>query len=292
MRILRPALALALLAGCGRGDEVDDDAPAADVMSANPTTRSEVRDGNENWILQSDDEGVSLVYSTLGKTALRLNCSAGGKELLVNIPAFHSIGSEERLSFGSGGEVAALVADTRGDKERGGVSGTGPVPENLSALIKGPIAVNYGYQYSGPFVAPAPELSRALVAACRKGTSLLPRQPRRGEQISPCLIQDGGRLRNPPIRAMGTEPFWGAQIEGRCVTYSHPENQEGTRIWTRFKPGPSGGGTWVGALGNRSFELTVRPQPGCSDGMSDRRYPFAVDLSVQGERRNGCAHLR
>lgn len=107
MRILGPAFALALLAGCGRGDEVDDDAPTADVMSANPTTRSEDKDASENWILQSDDEGVSLVYSKSGKTALRLNCSAGGKKLLVNIPAFQPIGSEERLSFGSGGEVGA-----------------------------------------------------------------------------------------------------------------------------------------------------------------------------------------
>lgn len=184
------------------------------------------------------------------------------------------------------------MADTSGDLKRGGVSGTGPVPENLPALIKDPIAVNYGNQNSGPYVAPAPELARAFVAACHKGTTLPPRQPPREEQISPCLVQDGERLHNPPMRAIGTEPFWGAQIEGRCVTYSHPENQEGTRIWTRYKPGPNGGGTWAGTLGNRRFELIVRPQPGCSDGMSDRRYPFAVDLSVQGERRNGCAHLR
>ena len=102
------------------------------------------------------------------------------------------------------------------------------------------------------------------------------------------MTQDGERLRVAPIRAVGSEPFWGARIEGRCVTYSHPEDQKGTRVWTRFAPGP-GGGTWSGALGGRRFELRTRAQPGCSDGMSDRKYPIAVDLLVGGERRSGCA---
>jgi uncharacterized membrane protein len=109
------------------------------------------------------------------------------------------------------------------------------------------------------------------------------------QAASPCLVQGSERLRVGPLRAVGTEPFWGARVEGRCVTYSHPEDQQGSRIWTRFTPGP-GGGVWVGALGGRPFEMRVRPQPGCSDGMSDREYPLAVDLLVNGERRTGCAY--
>ncbi|MDP8995194.1 MAG: hypothetical protein M3N07_09495, partial [Pseudomonadota bacterium] len=73
---------------------------------------------------------------------------------------------------------------------------------------------------------------------------------------------------------------------------SHPDDQDGTRVWTRYTPGPGGGGTWSGALGGRLFELRARPQPGCSDGMSDKRYPLAVDLLVGGERRTGCAEPR
>ncbi|MFN3387802.1 MAG: hypothetical protein ACK40O_02655 [Allosphingosinicella sp.] len=105
-----------------------------------------------------------------------------------------------------------------------------------------------------------------------------------------CMMQDGERLRVAPLRAVGTEPFWAASIEGRCVTYSHPEDQAGTRVWTTYTPGPGGGGgTWEGALGGRRFVLAVRPQAGCSDGMSDRRYPYAVALTVAGEERSGCA---
>jgi uncharacterized membrane protein len=109
-----------------------------------------------------------------------------------------------------------------------------------------------------------------------------------GPAPSPCLIQDGESLSMTPLRAIGTEPFWGARIEGRCVTYSHPEDQQGTRVWTRYSAGPDGG-IWVGALGGRRFELRTRAAAGCSDGMSDNRYPFAVSLTVHGEERRGCA---
>jgi uncharacterized membrane protein len=102
-------------------------------------------------------------------------------------------------------------------------------------------------------------------------------------------MQGDQRLANPPLRAVGTEPFWAAEIEGRCVTYSHPENQQGTRVWTRYRARPGGGATWTGTLEGRPFVLTTRPQPGCSDGMSDRRYPLAVELTVGSEERQGCA---
>ena len=111
---------------------------------------------------------------------------------------------------------------------------------------------------------------------------------RPSNQASACLMQDGQRLTVEPVRAVGTEPFWGARIEGRCVTYSHPEDQNGTRVWTRYSPNPSGG-TWSGAMGGKRFELRTTAQPGCSDGMSDRRYSIAVQLLVDGERRTGCA---
>ncbi len=106
---------------------------------------------------------------------------------------------------------------------------------------------------------------------------------------SPCLMQGDDQLQVAAIRAVGTEPFWGAKVEGRCVTYSTPDDQQGTRVWTRYTPGPSGGGLWTGQLNGKSFQLRTRPAPGCSDGMSDERYPIAVELTVDGELRRGCA---
>jgi uncharacterized membrane protein len=107
--------------------------------------------------------------------------------------------------------------------------------------------------------------------------------------VSPCLMQGTERLQVAAIRAVGTEPFWTARVEGRCITYSHPENQQGTRVWTLYTAGPDGLVAWVGHLNGKKFEIRVRPEAGCSDGMSDKRYSLAVELLVDGEQRKGCA---
>ena len=106
---------------------------------------------------------------------------------------------------------------------------------------------------------------------------------------SPCLMQGADRLDIRPFRAVGTEPFWSARVEGRCVTYSTPENQQGSRVWTRYSAGPNGGGVWAGQLGGKKFELRTRLEAACSDGMSDKRYPMAAELLVDDEQRAGCA---
>ena len=104
-----------------------------------------------------------------------------------------------------------------------------------------------------------------------------------------CMVQDNEALSVPAIRATGTEPFWSAQVEGRCVTYSTPDNQGGTRVWTRFSHGSGDSRTWFGNLNGKTFEMRVRSEAGCSDGMSDNRYPLAVEVTVEGEMRKGCA---
>ena len=104
-----------------------------------------------------------------------------------------------------------------------------------------------------------------------------------------CLVQGTDRLQVASIRAVGTEPFWGASVEGRCVTYSTPDDQTGVRVWTHYSKGGGESGAWVGQLGGRKFEMHVRPKADCSDGMSDKRYPLAVELAVNGEKRTGCA---
>ena len=293
MRI-RPSIIALLLAfaGCERQSEGGPNAadpnaanasaprPQAPTAPANAVANAESR----RWDLQSGGEGAALVLpAPSGPAAIRLFCPAGQRRLVVNVPAFRPIGSEERLSFGSGGRAVALVADSSGDRRRGGVSGTGEVPAELAALVAGPVSASYGAQSSGPHPAPPPQLAEAFVAACRRERTAAP--PPGG----PCRMLGNERLTVAPLRAVGTEPFWGARIDGRCVTYSHPEDQAGTRVWTRYTPGSGGGGTWSGALDGRLFELRIRPEPGCSDGMSDTRYPLAVDLVVGGERRRGCA---
>jgi uncharacterized membrane protein len=279
-------LAAALLAGCTQRADT-----AANLANSEQTNAAAAaRASGPRWDLRSNGDGVALaLLGESGATAIRLFCPAGQNRMLVNVPAFKPIGSEERLSFGSGGNVVALVADPRGDVQRGGVSGSGPVPKDLKALVEGPVGASYGAQRSGPHLAPPADLSRSFVTACFDHESAaLKTASKPTSATSPCLVQDGELLRMSPLKAVGTEPFWGARVEGRCVTYSHPDNQKGTRLWTRFTPGPDGG-IWVGALGGKRFELRTRTAPGCSDGMSDNRYPIAVTLTVNGEQRKGCA---
>ncbi|HEX8571793.1 MAG TPA: hypothetical protein VF759_03475 [Allosphingosinicella sp.] len=292
------AVGALLLGACGGSDETapangneSASPPAGNVAPAEPAAPgNSAEPSSPAWGLQSSGEGAALaLLAGPDRTVIRLFCAAGRNSLLVNVPGFRPVRSEERLSFGSGGNAHALVADTRGDRQRGGVTGTGEVPDNLAALVGGPISASYGAQRSGPHPAPPQQVARDFVAACSQGAPPAPPSPPPAAPGGPCTMQGSERLRVAPIRAVGTEPFWGARIEGRCVTYSHPEDQRGTRVWTRYSAGSGGGGTWTGALGGHPFVLRTRARPGCSDGMSDKRYPLAVELLVGGERRTGCA---
>lgn len=290
---LLAGLALSLGA-CGRGEpasENDVTAPTANAQAPVGTAPRAV----PGWALKSTSEGVALaLLGDGGRTVVRLVCPAGRDRLIVNVPAFRPVASEERMTFGSGGEAAVLVADSRGDAQRGGVSGIGPVPD-LRTLTSGEVAVNYGSQNSGPHPGPSGHSARAFVTACSEAPppepspSPPPDEPAAGAaSAGACRMQDGKVIQPHPIKAVGTEPFWAARVEGRCVTYLTPEDQKGTRIWTKFT-GSREQGVWTGFHANQRFVLTTRPQAGCSDGMSDRRYPLAVSLTVAGEQRTGCA---
>ena len=89
------------------------------------------------------------------------------------------------------------------------------------------------------------------------------------------------------LRFTGTEPFWGGSVTGNTLTYSTPENQAGTTIPIERFAGRNGL-SFSGTLDGRDFIMAVTPGA-CSDGMSDRTYPFTVMLKVAGETRNGCA---
>ena len=289
-------IGLSMLAGCGDGDRsggenrvVEERTVVAAPVPPDSPGSAPLR-AYDAWDLVTSGEGVALVFPASGVTSIRLFCPAGQDRILINVPSFRPIATEERLTFGSGSAAEALVADTRGDQQRGGVSATGPVPRDLTALIGEPVSVSYGAQRIGPHPAPLKALARDFIAACGE-TKASPTSSPSASGVSACLIQDGERLSVVPLRGVGTEPSWAVQIEGRCVTYSHPDDQQGTRVWTRYTASATGG-TWIDALDGRHFILRTRAQFGCSDGMSDRRYPFAVELTVGGEQRSGCADTR
>lgn len=262
---------IAALAACS---ETPAPTPSNEQQTVEPIATS------AKWQLAA--KRLSLRFADASQQLLSLSCDGG--TLTVHADGFTPVGSEERLSFGQGGEVVALVVDPRGNAERGGVSGTGPVPADLARLLDGEVSASYGAQRVGPLPVPPATLANSFVAACRAAPKAVPA----AAKASPCWEQDGKAIRATPLRAIGTEPFWGAKVEGRCVTYSTPDDQAGTRVWTRLTAAPDGS-IYEGSLAGRRFRLAIRSAANCSDGMSDERYPMSAELIVSGETRRGCA---
>ncbi len=89
------------------------------------------------------------------------------------------------------------------------------------------------------------------------------------------------------LRFSGTEPFWGGRVGGGTLTYTTPDKPDGETVAVERFAG-RGGVSFSGTLGEGAFEMTVTPLA-CSDGMSDRTYPFTVTLKLGEDLRNGCA---
>lgn len=92
------------------------------------------------------------------------------------------------------------------------------------------------------------------------------------------------------ISLVGTEPFWGGTVTASELNYTTPENQAGQRIPVRRFAGNNGLG-FSGTLDGKTLDLAITPGD-CSDGMSDRRFPFVATLRIGEEQRNGCAWTR
>lgn len=92
---------------------------------------------------------------------------------------------------------------------------------------------------------------------------------------------------NETIRLAGTEPFWGGEISGGQARYTSPDNLEGSVFPVERFAGFNGLG-FSGVMQGTSFDLTIT-EAECSDGMSDRVYPYTATLLLGGEQRRGCA---
>ena len=89
------------------------------------------------------------------------------------------------------------------------------------------------------------------------------------------------------ISLVGTEPFWGGTVTASELTYTTLENQAGQRISVRRFEGNNGLG-FSGTLDGKTLDLAITPGD-CSDGMSDRSFPFTATLRIGEEQRSGCA---
>jgi uncharacterized membrane protein len=90
----------------------------------------------------------------------------------------------------------------------------------------------------------------------------------------------------PPYHAVGTEPFWNLLIDEHYLTFTQPDAAP------ILQPTPK---VIVGFAGEiyqtPRIHVNIVHSPGCSDGMSDRRYPDKVQVTVDGHQFNGCGGL-
>jgi uncharacterized membrane protein len=90
------------------------------------------------------------------------------------------------------------------------------------------------------------------------------------------------------VTLVGTEPFWNVRIDQDSANYSNPEHPEGFDFpVTRFA-GNNGLG-FSGELNGEAFTATLTPGD-CSDGMSDRTFPFVATIALGEETLRGCGY--
>jgi len=155
---------------------------------------------------------------------------------------------------------------------------------NRSAMLSGALALALAGCDQAASTAAAPE-DNGAAAAASESPAPQPVETLDASAKDATAFSDIGP--NETVGFTGTEPFWGGQVKGTALTYATPEIPDGTDIAvTRFAG--RGGVSWTGSYSGVRFVLAVTPGK-CSDGMSDRTYPYVATLEVAGEQRSGCA---
>lgn len=88
------------------------------------------------------------------------------------------------------------------------------------------------------------------------------------------------------VHVTGTEPFWSGDISDGALLFRTPENQAGERVSVSRFAG-RGGVSFSGTIDGKELLIAVTPGS-CSDGMTDRTYPFVATLQRGAEERLGC----
>ncbi len=131
-----------------------------------------------------------------------------------------------------------------------------------------------------------PSLALLALAAC--GEPAPAPQPEPTPQPAPVL---GGVDLAQPIRALGTEPFWGVDIGPDGMTYEGVDRPK--------EVAPRGEVQLMGTMAvfsgatdkGRTLKVTLIDTD-CSDGMSDRLYPLTARVEIGDETLQGCAAAR
>lgn len=117
-----------------------------------------------------------------------------------------------------------------------------------------------------------------LTAACTPADDTIDPEGKTFDAVAPAEV----------VTLSGTEPFWTVRIKQGEAVWMTPGNPGGTRFAVTRFAGNNGLG-FTGALNGDAFTATLTPGE-CSDGMSNRTFPFVATLAVGGETLLGCGY--
>ena len=90
------------------------------------------------------------------------------------------------------------------------------------------------------------------------------------------------------VTLTGTEPSWNITIERGKASYADPDHPEARSFAVSRFAGNNGlgfSGDWDGV------PVTISITPGqCSDGMSDRTFPYVATIALGEETMRGCGY--
>ena len=115
------------------------------------------------------------------------------------------------------------------------------------------------------------------------------------DSTEPDVITDADTLGPQPVepgfRLLGTEPFWSLTIDSTGLRFTTPEDTAGARFGFTHAVMAGDSLRWnsVGAAG--AIEAVVAPAR-CSDGMSDKVWPYRASVTLGTTRYTGCAERR
>jgi uncharacterized membrane protein len=91
------------------------------------------------------------------------------------------------------------------------------------------------------------------------------------------------------ISLIGTEPFWNVRIADGAATYANPEHPDGHPPFAVTRFAGNNGLGFSGTFSGAAFTATLTPGE-CSDGMSDRTYPYIATVAIADRTLSGCGY--
>ena len=127
-----------------------------------------------------------------------------------------------------------------------------------------------------------------LLASCGSGEKAPPPRP---AATTPAPDPAAFSFLPRDFRASGTEPFWSATVTKGQLTYVTPETQQAGGVTVPATRADGAENVLITALvDGQELQLLITPGA-CSDGMSDKTYPWTVERTLGEDSVDGCAEV-